>query len=154
MIYENKKAPNFKIISTTGKDFELSQNLKKHLILYFYPKDNTPGCTTESVEFAKQYKKLQKLDVDVVGISKDSIESHLAFIKKFSLPFRLLSDETTKVLKLYDAWGEKSMYGKKFMGIKRTTVFINKKGIIQKIWSNVKVKDHVTEVIETIRTLI
>ena len=92
--------------------------------------------------------------MDVVGISKDSIESHLAFIKKFSLPFQLLSDETTKVLKLYDAWGEKSMYGKKFMGIKRTTVFINKKGIIQKIWSNVKVKDHVTEVIETIRTLI
>ena len=154
MIYENKKAPNFKIISTTGKDFELSKNLKKHLILYFYPKDNTPGCTTESVEFAKQYKKLQKLDVDVVGISKDSIESHLAFIKKFSLPFQLLSDETTKVLKLYDAWGEKSMYGKKFMGIKRTTVFINKKGIIQKIWSNVKVKDHVTEVIKTIESLI
>ena len=154
MIYENKKAPNFKIISTTGKDFELSKNLKKHLILYFYPKDNTPGCTTESVEFAKQYKKLQKLDVDVVGISKDSIENHLAFIKKFSLPFQLLSDETTKVLKLYDAWGEKSMYGKKFMGIKRTTVLIDKKGIIKKIWNNVKVKDHVTDVMTSIQQLL
>ena len=154
MIYENKKAPNFTIISTTGKDFELSKNLKKHLILYFYPKDNTPGCTTESVEFAKQYKKLQKLDVDVVGISKDSIESHLAFIEKFSLPFQLLSDETTKVLKLYDAWGEKSMYGKKFMGIKRTTVLINKKGILKKIWNNVKVKDHVSDVMTSVQQLL
>ena len=154
MIYENKKAPNFTIISTTGKDFELSKNLKKHLILYFYPKDNTPGCTTESVEFAKQYKKLQKLNVDVVGISKDSIESHLTFIKKFSLPFQLLSDETTKVLKLYDAWGEKSMYGKKFMGIKRTTVLIDKKGIIKKIWNNVKVKDHVSDVMTSIQKLL
>ena len=154
MIYENKKAPNFTIISTTGKDFELSKNLKKHLILYFYPKDNTPGCTTESVEFAKQYKKLQKLNVDVVGISKDSIESHLTFIKKFSLPFQLLSDETTKVLKLYDAWGEKSMYGKKFMGIKRTTVLIDKKGIIKKIWNNVKVKDHVSDVMTSVQQLL
>jgi len=154
MIQENKKAPNFKISSTSGKDFELTKNLNKHLIIYFYPKDNTPGCTTESVEFAKQYKKLQKLDVEVVGISKDSIKSHLQFINKFSLPFQLLADETTKVLKLYDAWGEKSMYGKKFMGIKRTTVFINNKGIIKKIWNNVKVKDHVQEVIDAIEKLI
>jgi len=94
------------------------------------------------------------MKVDVIGISKDSIESHKKFIDKFKFPFPLLSDETTKVLKLYDAWGEKSMYGKKFMGIKRTTVFINNKGIILKIWNNVKVKDHVSEVMKTIKELI
>ena len=154
MIKENKKAPAFKLPSTDGKDFELKTKLTNHLILYFYPKDNTPGCTTESVEFAKNYKTLQKMKVDVIGISKDSIESHKKFIDKFKFPFPLLSDETTKVLKLYDAWGEKSMYGKKFMGIKRTTVFINNKGIILKIWNNVKVKDHVSEVMKTIKELI
>ena len=154
MIKENKKAPAFKLPSTDGKDFELKTKLINHLILYFYPKDNTPGCTTESVEFAKNYKTLQKMKVDVIGISKDSIESHKKFIDKFKFPFPLLSDETTKVLKLYDAWGEKSMYGKKFMGIKRTTVFINNKGIILKIWNNVKVKDHVSEVMKTIKELI
>ena len=154
MIKENKKAPLFKLPSTDGKDFELKTKLPNHLILYFYPKDNTPGCTTESVEFAKNYKTLQKMKVDVIGVSKDSIESHKKFIDKFKFPFPLLSDETTKVLKLYDAWGEKSMYGKKFMGIKRTTVFINNKGIILKIWNNVKVKDHVSEVIKTIKELI
>ena len=154
MIKENKKAPAFKLPSTDGKDFELKTKLPNHLILYFYPKDNTPGCTTESVEFAKNYKTLQKMKVDVIGISKDSIESHKKFIDKFKFPFPLLSDETTKVLKLYDAWGEKSMYGKKFMGIKRTTVFINNKGIILKIWNNVKVKDHVSEAIKTIKELI
>ena len=154
MIKENKKAPAFKLPSTDGKDFELKTKLPNHLILYFYPKDNTPGCTTESIEFAKNYKILQKMKVDVIGVSKDSIESHKKFIDKFKFPFPLLSDETTKVLKLYDAWGEKSMYGKKFMGIKRTTVFINNKGIILKIWNNVKVKNHVQEVITTIKKLI
>ena len=154
MIKENKKAPTFTLPSTDGKNFELKTKLTNHLILYFYPKDNTPGCTTESIEFAKSYKTLQKMKVDVLGVSKDSIESHKKFIAKFKFPFPLLSDETIKVLKLYNAWGEKSMYGKKFMGIKRTTVFINNKGIILKIWNNVKVKDHVAEVIKTIKTLI
>jgi peroxiredoxin Q/BCP len=154
MIQENKKAPNFTLPSSSGTNFELNDNLNHHLVIYFYPKDNTPGCTTESVEFAKQYKQLKKLKVEVIGISKDSIESHNKFIKKFTLPFPLLSDETTKVLKLYDAWGEKSMYGKKFMGIKRTTVLINNKGIIKKIWNNVKVKDHVAEVVKTIKELL
>ena len=153
MIKENKKAPAFKLPSTDGKDFELKTKLPNHLILYFYPKDNTPGCTTESVEFAKNYKTLQKMKVDVIGVSKDSIESHKKFIDKFKFPFPLLSDETTKVLKLYDAWGEKSMYGKKFMGIKRTTVFIQKNSKIIKIWTDVKVKNHVDEVIMFIENL-
>ena len=153
MIQENKKAPNFTLPSSSGKDFELKKNLKNNLVIYFYPKDNTPGCTTESVEFAKQYKMLQKLKTEVVGISKDSMESHHKFIEKFKLPFPLLSDEHAKVLKLYGAWGEKSMYGKKFMGIKRTTVLIGSNGIILKIWENVKVADHVAEVVETIKNL-
>lgn len=153
MIQENKKAPNFTLPSSSGKDFELKKNLKNHLIIYFYPKDNTAGCTTESVEFAKQYKMLQKLKTEVVGISKDSMESHHKFIEKFKLPFPLLSDEHAKVLKLYGAWGEKSMYGKKFMGIKRTTVLIGSNGTILKIWENVKVADHVAEVVETIKNL-
>lgn len=153
MIQENKKAPNFTLPSSSGKDFELKKNLKNNLIIYFYPKDNTPGCTTESVEFAKQYKMLQKLKTEVVGISKDSMESHHKFIEKFKLPFPLLSDEHAKVLKLYGAWGEKSMYGKKFMGIKRTTVLIGSNGTILKIWENVKVADHVAEVVETIKNL-
>ena len=154
MIKENNKAPNFTLPSSSGTNFELNDNLNDHLVIYFYPKDNTPGCTTESVEFAKQYKQLKKLKVEVVGISRDSIESHNKFIKKFTLPFQLLSDETTKVLKLYGAWGQKSMYGKKFMGIKRTTILINNKGIIKKIWNNVKVKDHVTDVLNIIQDAI
>ena len=154
MIKENKLLKDFKLPSTSGKEFHLKKDLKQNLIIYIYPKDNTPGCTTESIEFAKDYKNFKKLKTDVIGISKDSIESHLKFKNKFKFPFELVSDEKNKVIKELGAWGEKSMYGKKFMGIKRTTVFINKKGIIQKIWSNVKVKDHVTEVIETIRTLI
>jgi thioredoxin-dependent peroxiredoxin len=153
MIQENKKAPNFTLPSSSGKHFELKKNLKNHLVIYFYPKDNTAGCTTESVEFAKQYKMLQKLKTEVVGISKDSMESHHKFIEKFKLPFPLLSDEHAKVLKPYGAWGEKSMYGKKFMGIKRTTVLIGSNGIILKIWENVKVADHVAEVVNTIKNL-
>jgi thioredoxin-dependent peroxiredoxin len=153
MIQENKKAPNFTLPSSSGEDFELKKNLKNHLVIYFYPKDNTPGCTTESVEFAKQYKTLQKLKTEVVGISKDSMESHHKFIEKFKLPFPLLSDEHAKVLKMYGAWGEKSMYGKKFMGIKRTTVLIGSNGTILKIWENVKVADHIAEVVDTIKNL-
>ena len=154
MIQENKKAPNFALPSTSGKEFDLKKNLKNNLVLYFYPKDNTPGCTTESVEFAKNFKLFQKFKIDVLGISKDSIESHKKFKAKFMLPFSLLTDEKGKVLKLYDVWGEKSMYGKKYMGIKRTTILINKKGIILKIWNNVKVKGHVSEVIEKAKELI
>ena len=154
MIQENKKAPTFVLPSTSGKEFNLKKNLKNNLVLYFYPKDNTPGCTTESVEFAKNFKLFQKFKIDILGISKDSIESHKKFKAKFKLPFSLLTDKTGKVLKLYDAWGEKNMYGKKYMGIKRTTILINKKGFILKIWNNVKFKGHVSEVIEKAKELI
>ena len=151
---EKKIAPNFKIPSSNNEEFELKKNKNKFLIIYFYPRDNTPGCTDEAKDFSKLYKEFKKLNCEIIGISKDSIESHKKFISKFKIPFQLLSDEKIIVLKKYGAWGEKSMYGKKFMGIKRTTVLINPKGKITKIWSNVKVKDHAKEVLNCLKEAI
>ena len=147
MIKENSKAPNFKLPSSNNKDFEINKSLNQYLVVYFYPRDNTPGCTNEAKDFSKLYKEFKKLNCEIVGISKDSIESHRKFISKFKIPFHLLSDEKIIAIKKYGAWGEKSMYGKKFMGVKRTTILINPKGKITKIWNNVKVKDHAKEVL-------
>jgi peroxiredoxin Q/BCP len=154
MIKENSKAPNFKLPSSNNKDFELIKSLKKYLVIYFYPRDNTPGCTNEAKDFSKLYKEFKKLNSEIIGISKDNIESHNKFISKFKIPFQLLSDEKIIALKKYGAWGEKSMYGKKFMGIKRTTVLINPKGKIIKIWNNVKVTDHAKEVLSLLKETI
>ena len=127
MIKENSKAPNFNLPSSANNNFEINKSLKQYLVIYFYPRDNTPGCTNEAKDFSKLYKEFKKLSCEIVGISKDNIESHKKFISKFKIPFQLLSDEKMIALKKYGAWGEKSMYGKKFMGIKRTTVLINPK---------------------------
>jgi peroxiredoxin Q/BCP len=154
MIKENSKAPNFKLPSSNNKNFEINKSLDQYLVIYFYPRDNTPGCTNEAKDFSKLYKEFKKLNCDIFGISKDSIESHKKFISKFKIPFQLLSDEKIVALKKYGAWGEKSMYGKKFMGIKRTTVLINGKGKIIKIWNNVKVKDHAKEVLSCLKETI
>ena len=154
MIKENSKAPNFKLPSSNNKDFEINKSLNQYLVVYFYPRDNTPGCTNEAKDFSKLYKEFKKLNCEIVGISKDSIESHRKFISKFKIPFHLLSDEKIIAIKKYGAWGEKSMYGKKFMGIKRTTVLINLKGKIIKIWNNVKVKDHAKEVLNCLKETI
>jgi peroxiredoxin Q/BCP len=151
---EKELAPNFKIPSSNNEEFELKKNRNNFLIIYFYPRDNTPGCTNEAKDFSKLYKEFKKLNCEIFGISKDSIESHKKFISKFKIPFQLLSDEKIVALKKYRAWGEKSMYGKKFMGIKRTTVLINPKGKIIKIWSNVKVKDHAKEVLNYLKEAI
>ena len=151
---EKELAPNFKIPSSNNEEFELKKNKNNFLIIYFYPRDNTPGCTNEAKDFSKLYKEFKKLNCEIFGISKDSIESHKKFISKFKIPFQLLSDEKIVALKKYRAWGEKSMYGKKFMGIKRTTVLINPKGKIIKIWSNVKVKDHAKEVLNCLKEAI
>lgn len=148
MIKEKKLLKDFKLPSTNGKEFHLKKDLKQNLIIYIYPKDNTPGCTTESIEFAKDYKNFKKLKTDIIGISKDSIESHLKFKNKFMFPFELLSDENNEVIMKLGAWGEKSMYGKKFMGIKRTTLLINKNREVLKKWENVKVKNHVKDVLQ------
>ena len=148
---EKELAPNFKIPSSNNKEFELKKNRNNFLIIYFYPRDNTPGCTNEAKDFSKLYKEFKKLNCEIFGISKDSIESHKKFISKFKIPFQLLSDEKIVALKKYRAWGEKSMYGKKFMGIKRTTVLISPKGKIIKIWNNVKVKEHAKEVLSCLK---
>jgi len=154
MIKENSRAPIFKLPSSNDQNFEINKNLDQYLAIYFYPRDNTPGCTNEAKDFAKLYKEFKKLNCEIIGISKDDIESHKKFINKFKIPFQLLSDEKIIVLKKYGAWGEKSMYGKKFMGIKRTTVIINPKGKIIKIWNNVKVKDHAKEVLNLLKEVI
>ncbi len=151
---DKKSAPDFKIPSSNNSEFQLKKNKDQFIVIYFYPKDNTPGCTNEAKDFTKLYKEFKKLNCEIVGISKDSIESHKKFINKFKIPFQLLSDEKMIALKKYGAWGEKSMYGKKFMGIKRTTVLINPKGKIIKIWNNVKVKDHVKEVLNFLNEVI
>lgn len=151
---DKKSAPDFKIPSSNNSEFQLKKNKDQFIVIYFYPKDNTPGCTNEAKDFTKLYKEFKKLNCEIIGISKDDIESHKKFINKFKIPFQLLSDEKIIVLKKYGAWGEKSMYGKKFMGIKRTTVLINPKGKIIKIWNNVKVKDHAKEVINFLKEVI
>jgi peroxiredoxin Q/BCP len=154
MIKENSKAPNFKLPSSNNKNFEINKSFDQYLVIYFYPRDNTPGCTSEAKDFTKLYKEFKKLNCEIFGISKDSVESHKKFISKFKIPFELLSDEKIVALKKYGAWGEKSMYGKKFTGIKRTTVLINPKGKIIKIWNNVKVKDHAKEVLSCLKEAI
>ena len=154
MIKENFKVPNFKLPSSNNKTFEINKSLKQYLVIYFYPRDNTPGCTNEAKDFSKLYKEFKKLNCNIFGISKDSVDSHKKFINKFKIPFQLLSDEKIIALKKYGAWGEKSMYGKKFMGIKRTTFLINPKGKIIKIWNNVKVKDHAKEVLSCLKEAI
>ena len=151
---EKELAPNFKIPSSNNKEFELKKNKNKFLVIYFYPRDNTPGCINEAKDFSKLYKEFKKLNCDIFGISKDSVESHKKFTNKFKIPFQLLSDEKIIALKKYGAWGEKSMYGKKFMGIKRTTVLVNPKGKIIKIWNNVKVQDHAKEVLSCLKEAI
>ena len=147
----NLKAPNFRLPSTGKTIFELNK-IKKNIILYFYPKDNTPGCTLETKDFTKLYKKFKNLSFEVVGISKDNIKSHLSFKKKYKVPFELLSDEKVNVQKKFGVWGKKSFMGKKFMGTIRSTIII-KNGKILKIWSNVRVKDHAQEVLDYIRSL-
>ena len=128
-----------------------SSKLKSGLIIYFYPKDNTPGCTLETIDFSKLYKKFKGLKYEVVGVSKDNIKSHLGFKKRFKVPFHLLSDEKIQVQKKYGVWGMKSFLGKKFMGTIRSTILINK-GKVLKVWSNVRVKGHAQEVLDFIKS--
>ena len=143
-IKENKKAPLFKLSGTKNTKFDLKK-IKGKLIVYFYPKDDTPGCTLETKDFSKLYKKFKKLKCEVIGISKDTIHSHEKFKKKYKVPFELLSDPNVKSQKKYGVWGMKSFMGKRFLGTIRSTVFIDK-GKIKKIWSNVRVKNHAKEV--------
>ena len=149
----NNKAPNFKLPSTDRSFFELNKIKKKNIILYFYPKDDTPGCTLESKDFSKLNSLIKKNKTVVFGVSKDSIESHLKFKKKYKLKFDLLSDEKKEVIKKYGVWGKKSFLGKEYMGVIRSTFLINSKGKIINIWNNVRVKDHAKEVFEEVKKI-
>ena len=147
------KAANFTLPSTNKKNFTLKESLGKYVVLYFYPKDDTPGCTIETIDFNKLYSKFKKLDCEVYGISKDSIKSHDKFREKYKIKLDLLADEEIKVLKKYKVWAKKKFMGREFMGIVRTTFLIDKKGKILKIWDKVKVKDHAKEVLETLQNI-
>ena len=141
-----KKAFPFKLPSTSGDSFDLKK-IKNNVVVYFYPKDDTPGCTLETKDFSKLYKQFKKEKTEVVGISKDSITSHLKFKKKYKVPFQLLSDEDVKVQKKYKVWGMKSFMGRKFKGTIRSTFLIDKNKKILKSWSNVRVLNHAKEVL-------
>ena len=153
MIKENTKAPDFTLPSTNGENQKLKDLLGKYVVIYFYPKDDTPGCTIETNDFNKLLPKFKKLNCEIFGISKDTIKSHDKFREKFKIKFDLLSDEEIKVLKKYKVWGKKKFMGREFMGIIRSTFLIDKKGKIIKVWDNVKVKDHAKEVLETVKNL-
>ena len=148
------KASNFTLPSTNQNDYSLKNSIGKYVVLYFYPKDDTPGCTIEANDFNKLFAKFKKLDCEIYGISKDGLKSHAKFRDKYKIKFDLLADEEIKVLKKYKVWGKKKFMGREFMGIIRTTFLIDKKGKILKIWKNVKVKDHAKEVLETLKTFI
>ncbi|MEZ4180609.1 MAG: thioredoxin-dependent thiol peroxidase [Candidatus Doudnabacteria bacterium] len=153
MLKINQLAPSFTLLDQNQKSHKLSDYKGEWLLIYFYPKDDTPGCTTEACEIRDNWNGFKKLKTKVIGISKDSPESHQKFAQKYQLPFTLLADPETKVIQKYDAWQEKSMYGKKYMGIVRSSVLINPKGKIAKIYPKVKPKDHAEEVINDIKEL-
>lgn len=144
-------APDFKLIGSDGKEHKLSDYRGKKIILYFYPKDNTPGCTTEACDFRDNIKTITDLNAVVIGISKDNLNSHNKFIEKFNLPFVLLSDEEKIVCELYDVIKEKNMYGKRVLGIERSTFIIDEDGILIKEFRKVKVKDHIKQVLDEIK---
>ena len=149
----NSKAPVFGLPSTSKEDFLLNNSTGKYVVIYFYPKDDTPGCTVEANDFNKLLSKFKKLECEVFGISKDSLKSHDKFRDKYKIKFDLLADEELKVLKKYKVWGKKKFMGKEFMGVIRSTFLIDKKGKVLKVWNNVKVKDHAKEVLENLKKL-
>ena len=150
MVKEGKKAPDFSGKNQDGKLVKLSSfKTKKNIVLYFYPKDMTPGCTTEACDFKDQFKKFK--NTIIIGISTDSSERHRKFIDKYNLPFELIADENKKICEKYGVWQEKKLYGKTYMGIVRSTFIIDKIGIVQKIFTKVKVKGHVDEVLESLK---
>ncbi|MGG7144679.1 thioredoxin-dependent thiol peroxidase [Clostridium nigeriense] len=143
--------PDFKLIGSDEKEHKLSDYRGKKIVLYFYPKDNTPGCTTEACDFRDNINEIHNLNAIVIGISKDNLNSHNKFIEKFNLPFILLSDEDKVVCQLYDVIKEKNMYGKKVLGIERSTFIIDEEGKLIKEFRKVKVKGHVEQVLNELK---
>ena len=145
-----KKAKNFKLLGTSNKLVELNKIKSKYTVLYFYPKDDTPGCTLETKDFNSFYNKFIKLNCEIYGISKDTIESHLKFKKKYKVKFELLSDENKIAIKEFKVWGKKKFMGKEFMGLIRSTFLLKKNNIIKE-WRNVRVKGHAEEIYNFIK---
>ena len=148
LLAEGSKAPAFKGINEKGETIKLSDFKDQKLVLYFYPKDSTPGCTAEACDLRDNYNTLIKQGYAVVGVSPDSPKSHTKFIEKYELPFSLIADEDHSIADAFGAWGEKSMYGKKYMGILRSTFIINEKGIIERVIEKVNTKAHAKQVLE------
>ena len=149
----NAPAPDFTLKRDGGGSVSLSDFLGKALVLYFYPKDDTSGCTKEALEFNALRADFAKAGAAILGVSPDSVASHDKFVKKYELAFPLASDEEKAMLEAYGVWVEKSMYGRKYMGIERTTVLIDKAGAVRTIWSKVKVPGHAEEVLKAVRAL-
>lgn len=149
----NKKAPNFKTIASDGKTHQLNDFRGKFIVLYFYPKDDTPGCTVEACSFRDNLKSVEKLNALILGVSPDNLKSHEKFVTKFGLPFLLLSDEDHTICKDYGVWAEKSMYGKKYWGVLRTTFIIDPSGILIRIFEKVKPAEHTAEVISFLQSV-
>jgi peroxiredoxin Q/BCP len=147
------KAPTFKLKNQDGKTISLSDLKGQPVVLYFYPKDDTSGCTKEACNFRDEFPKFGKMKAEIIGISADSVESHKKFAEKYKLPFNLLSDEKKDAIEKYGVWQEKSMYGRKYMGIVRTTFIIDSSGKISKIFPKVKVDQHNEEVMEALKEL-
>lgn len=147
MLNINDKAPEFTLKDKDGKEVRLSDFIGKRIVLYFYPKDNTPGCTRQACAFAGIYGEFQKKGVEVIGISRDSIASHVKFAEKYNLPFTLLSDPELEAIKSYGVWQEKKMYGKTSFGVVRTTFIIDKDGRIEKIMPKVKPDTNAAEIL-------
>lgn len=146
---EGDKAPAISGIDENGNKVKLSDYKGKKLILYFYPKDNTPGCTAESCNLRDNFSMLKKSGFEIVGVSPDSEKSHQKFIDKFDLPFTLIADTEKEVSKNYGTWGKKKFMGKEYMGIIRTTFIINEKGVIERIFDKVKTKTHTEQILES-----
>ncbi|MCB9209991.1 MAG: thioredoxin-dependent thiol peroxidase [Ignavibacteriales bacterium] len=153
MIEVGKKAPAITLLDGNGNKRTLKEFEGKKIVLYFYPKDDTSGCTAEACDFRDSFPKFNKTKAEIIGVSPDSVASHKKFAEKYELPFILLSDEEKKVVEKYGVWKEKSMYGKKYMGVERTTVLIDGKGIIRKIYPKVKVSGHVDEVTKDLEAI-
>ncbi len=148
MISEGDKVPKFEISDSNGNNVKSSDFLGKKYVIYFYPKDFTPGCTTEADEFSKEYKKFKKAGIEILGISKDDVDSHKKFCEKMKIPYILLSDTETKVAKQFGVWGKKNFMGKEYMGIIRSTFLVDEKGKIFKAYPKVKAAGHAKQVLQ------
>ena len=151
MLEVGKKAPAFSLIDGNGNKVSLNNFKGRKVVLYFYPKDMTSGCTQEACDFRDSFPNFKKEKAEILGVSIDSVASHKKFAEKYELPFTLLSDEKKEVVETYGVWKEKSMYGKKYLGIERTTFIIDEEGKIQNIFPKVKVAGHVEEVVQALK---